>query len=306
MMLSRRATNPFRSTIGFVLLIFVAAPVFAQIYSTSITSEYRLTTNVTYLKEGAWEGKLDIYYRTDPGPHPTLIFIGGGGAMEFVREDFVLQHIPYLEWGWNVVNVGDRLPGVTLAPGAINNCFCAMRWIVRNAKQFGFDTGHLVISGTSSGGWAALATAMIPRSPGWDQSCPGDEDAKIAAVVNWYGVSDLHDLIQNPNPKSSYSYMEWIRNLPNPMEIAKAVSPINFVRPGVPPVISIHGDADQAVPYTQSVRLHEALKRVGVAEELITIPGGVHGGFTRRDNERAYAAIRAFLTKTGAPVASTK
>jgi hypothetical protein len=32
---------------------------------------------------------------------------------------------------------------------------------------------------------------------------------------------------------------------------------------------------------------------------MITIPGGKHGGFTRAENERAFAAIEAFLKAQG-------
>jgi alpha-beta hydrolase superfamily lysophospholipase len=66
-------------------------------------------------------------------------------------------------------------------------------------------------------------------------------------------------------------------------------------------VISIHGDADPVVPYTQSTRLHHALEAARVSQELITIAGGKHGGFTREENERAFAAIGAFLAKVGIP-----
>jgi hypothetical protein len=47
--------------------------------------------------------------------------------------------------------------------------------------------------------------------------------------------------------------------------------------------------------------LHRALKDVGVREEMITIPNGKHGGFSREDNERAFAAIQAFLNKLDMP-----
>ena len=71
------------------------------------------------------------------------------------------------------------------------------------------------------------------------------------------------------------------------------------VTASTPPTISIHGDADPTVPYTQSVRLNEALKRAQVKEQMITIAGGKHGGFTRAENEKAFAAIEVFLKNQG-------
>jgi dipeptidyl aminopeptidase/acylaminoacyl peptidase len=69
------------------------------------------------------------------------------------------------------------------------------------------------------------------------------------------------------------------------------------VRAGVPPVITIHGDADPTVPYTQAVRLDQSLDKAGVPNEFFTVPNGKHGGFTVEENLKIYAAIRAFLTK---------
>lgn len=53
--------------------------------------------------------------------------------------------------------------------------------------------------------------------------------------------------------------------------IAKRVSPLTYVRPGLPHVFSVHGDQDAVVPYEDSVRLHQALTAVGVPNQLVTI-----------------------------------
>ena len=50
--------------------------------------------------------------------------------------------------------------------------------------------------------------------------------------------------------------------------IAKRVSPLTYVRPGLPHVFSVHGDQDAVVPYEDSVRLHQALTAVGVPNQL--------------------------------------
>jgi dipeptidyl aminopeptidase/acylaminoacyl peptidase len=77
------------------------------------------------------------------------------------------------------------------------------------------------------------------------------------------------------------------------------------VRQGLPPVLTIHGDADPTVPYTQAVRLGQALEKAGVPAELLTVPGGKHGNFTFEENVKIYTAIRSFLTKHGVLRVST-
>ena len=73
----------------------------------------------------------------------------------------------------------------------------------------------------------------------------------------------------------------------------------------VVPNITIQGDADPTVPYSHSVRLQDALKKAAVDGQLVTIPGGKHGGFTRAENQGAYTSIKAFLAKHGLGPATT-
>jgi acetyl esterase/lipase len=93
--------------------------------------------------------------------------------------------------------------------------------------------------------------------------------------------------------------VQWLGSAPDREQIAKRVSPLTYVRAGVPPVLTIHGDADPTVPYTQSVRLHKALTDAGVANELMTMPGGKHGFdcCTLTQRTGAYTKIREFLTR---------
>jgi acetyl esterase/lipase len=284
--------------LALCVLVISACPAFGQQFSTSITTPYRITPNITYLTANNFEAKLDVYSRSDaPTPQPTLIWIHGGGWTGGAKEGALLSLLPYMEMGWNVVNVEYRLARVSLAPAAVEDCLCALRWVIRNAKQYNFDTTRLVVSGSSAGGHLALTTAMIPASEGLDRQCPGTEELKVAAVVDWFGITDVGDLLDGPNRKT-YA-VQWMGSMPNRAEIARRVSPLTYVRPGLPPIISIQGDQDPTVPYAHSVRLQEALRKVNVDGELVTIPGGRHGGFTRAENQRAYAAIKAFLAKHG-------
>jgi dipeptidyl aminopeptidase/acylaminoacyl peptidase len=81
--------------------------------------------------------------------------------------------------------------------------------------------------------------------------------------------------------------------------VAHRVSPLTYIRAGLPPILTIHGDADTTVPYQHAVRLHEALNKAGVPNQLLTIPGGKHGNFTPEERTRIYVTIREFLAKNG-------
>jgi len=291
-----------RLSLALGILVVSACPAFGQGYSTSITTAYRVTPNITYLTANNFEAKLDVYARSDvTTPQPTMIWIHGGGWTGGNKEGATFSLLPYMEMGWNVVNVEYRLAKISLAPAAVEDCLCALRWIIRNAKQYNFDTSKLVVSGGSAGGHLALTTAMIPSSAGLDRECPGTEELKVAAVVDWYEITDVADLLDGANMKT-YA-VQWLGSVPNRVEIAKRVSPLTYVRAGLPSIISIQGDQDPVVPYSHSVRLQDALKKVAVDGQLVTIAGGKHGGFTRAENQRAYEAIKAFLAKHGLPTA---
>jgi len=286
-----------------VALVLAASSILAAqdsplAWAARMENTYRIVPNVTYLTASNWEAKLDLFVtRTPDKPQPTLIFIHGGGWTGGNKEGRDLAILPYLDMGMNVVNVEYRLARVAQAPAAVEDCRCALRWVIQNAKQYGVDVNRIVVSGDSAGGHLALTTAMLPASAGLDRQCPGPDNLKVAAVVNWYGISDVNELLDGPNMKP-YA-VTWLGSATDREQIAKRVSPLTYVRAGLPPVFTIHGDADPTVPYTQSVRLHKALTDAGVANELMTIPGGKHGfdccNLAQRTN--AYTKIREFLTR---------
>ena len=263
-------------------------------WAVTFANKYNVRPNITYLVANNYEDKLDVYQRRDvTGPQPTLIYIHGGGWVGGTKEGAFSEVMPYLEMGWNVVNVEYRLGRVSLAPAAVEDCLCALRWIGSHAKDYGIDARRLVVTGHSAGGHLSLTTGMIPQSAGLDRECPGAELPRVSAVVNWFGITDVVDLLDGPNQKS-YA-VAWLASMPNRDEIARRVSPLTYVRTGLPPIITIHGDADPTVPYQHAVRLHEALTKVDVKNKLVTVPGGKHGGFTPEERLRIFKEIREFL-----------
>ena len=295
------------------LSLLVVAPAAAQTAadvksSVALFQRVRVVPNVVYARANGWEGKLDIYARLPPGPlqagqqappTPTVVFIHGGGWVRGTKEGSMLRALPYLAMGYAVVNVEYRLANVSLAPAAIEDCRCALRWIVAHAKEYNLDPARLIVAGESAGGHLALTTGMIPTSSGFDRTCQDPTEPKVAAIVNFYGITDVADLLDGPNKKpfpESWPYtVQWLGNQPNRMDVAKASSPLTYVRAGVPPTISIHGDADNLVPYAHSVKLQQAMQKAGAPHELVTIPRGGHGTFSPDEWQRAFAAIERFL-----------
>ena len=299
----RRLLAVSHAVIFYALILslsFAAVASWAQLAepeskAVTLADDYDVTPNIVYLTANGYQAKLDVYQPAGENAHPTLIYIHGGGWVAGTKESGILETVPFLEKGWAVVNVEYRLARTSLAPAAVEDCRCALHWVYDHATDYKFDTGRIVVMGNSAGGHLALTTGMLPVSAGLDRECPPEKEVKVAAVIDWYGITDVGDLFEGPN-KQDYAVM-WMGSQVNREEIAKRVSPLTYVRAGVPPILMIQGDADKIVPYAHSVRLHEALDRSGIPNELVTIPGGNHGGFSHTETEMVYSHIWAFLAR---------
>jgi len=245
--------------------------------------------------------KMDIYRRrTATTPQPTIIYMHGGFWVAGNKEGAIMNLLPWMEMGWNVVNVEYRLGPNTLAPGAVEDCFCALRYVAQQAMMYNVDVNRIVVTGESAGGHLALALGILPESEGFDRECAANTPMpKVAAVLNWFGITDVPDVIDGPHRAAAA--VRWFGSMPNPMrmELAKRVSPLTHVRAGLPPILTVHGDADPTVPYPEAVALHAALAKVNVPNQLVTIKGGKHGGFTPEERDHIYLTIREFLGKNG-------
>ena len=273
-----------------------------------VAGEYDIFPNVTYAKASNSELKLDLYLpKNRTRPNTTLILFHGGGWVDGAKERNVLFLLPYLEMGWSAVNVEYRNGHQAPAPAAVEDARCALRWLTYHARDYSLDPARFVLTGTSAGGHLSLITGMLPAGNVFDRQCVvegGDRwntatvpEPKVAAIINWFGISDVAELLDGPNAKN-YA-REWFGSISNAEQLAKQLSPVNYVRAGLPAIITIHGELDDVAPYAHAVRLHSMLDKAGVPNQLVTIRGRKHGGFSREEMIDSYAKIREFLKKNG-------
>ncbi|HKW27426.1 MAG TPA: alpha/beta hydrolase [Terriglobales bacterium] len=281
----------------------LAAPGRAQVsqpgeWAQTVAEHYVILPDITYLTVKNTALKLDIYQPRKPSqPVPTVVYFHGGGWVRRDKDEATLRLLPYLQMGWAVVNVDYRLAAAALAPAAVEDTRCALRWVAQHAAEYKFDTSKIVLVGASAGGHLALMAGMAPASAGLDEECPTGKEVRVAAIVNWFGITDVADLLSGKNQRD-YA-VTWLGNQDNRIQIARRVSPLTYVRPGLPPIISVHADKDPTVPYSQPVLLHHALDQAGVANQLVTIHGEKHGHYAPEDDLLAYRGIRAFLARHG-------
>ena len=284
--------------------VSVSATVQAQLsaaasWAAEVESRYNFAPDLTYVTENNTELKLDVYSRRDvQTPQPTLIFMHGGFWVAGSKDSQTLNILPWLEKGWNVVVVGYRLGGVAPAPAAVVDTFCALRWAGTNAAMYNIDTNKIVASGQSAGGHLALTLGMMSEQ-GYDKNCPAGTTPKVAAVINWFGVTDVADVIAGPNKNATP--LRWFGNMAeaDAVALAKQLSPMSYVGDDLPPILTIQGDAVMVVPYAHGIALDTALDNTNVNHEHLTIPGGGHGRFTAAERAKIYTTINAFLKTNG-------
>lgn len=279
-------------------------------WGLAVAERYTCLPDITYTTAGNCALKLDIYKPLieRDAVRPTLIYFHGGGWMgEYAKGVGLLQLLPFMQLGWTLVNVDYRPSNVCPAPAAVEDCLCAFRWVGRHAHLHNIDTRQLVLMGQSAGGHLALTTGMIPMSAS-GLGAPGDfpdmfyppfgerdrsDSLRPAAIVNWFGISDVSSLIEGCDTRPWA--VKWIGHHSDRIALAKAVSPLSYVRPDLPPIFTVHGTGDTCVPYDQSVRLHQALAAVGVPNTLIPLHGANHGSFGVDTLRIVYPQLFEFL-----------
>ena len=159
-----------------------------------------------------------------------------------------------------------------------------MDWL---AQQGMIDPKRVCIVGSSYGGYAALWGAI--RNP-----------ERYRCAASFAGISDLKRQMRFWDRKSGTSSgkAEWRKTVKGEDTFDLAtVSPLYAIDKLKVPLLLMHGDEDQRVPYSQSKLYADALAKSGKAYEFITLKDEGHG-FSSDANLRLWLdKLDAFLTK---------
>ncbi len=251
--------------------------------------DYQIEANVHYDKYP--ETVLDILQPSVPalGNRPGVIVIHGGGWVQGDKESMLETYcLPLIRHGFVAANVEYRLAKAAPAPAAVSDVLQAAKWFHDHAAQYKVDPNRIVVMGSSAGGHLALMVGMAPASADLGPVI------KIAGVIDFFGIADVGDQLAGPNARK-YAAL-WIPEQPDRLELERQMSPITYVRKGLPPILALHGDADPLVPYEQSVNLTKAIKSAGGDADLITVPEGKHG-FTPQQMDELWPRIFKWLKK---------
>jgi len=259
-----------------------SAPLWLAFGSVASALDYQIEANIHYGNYA--ENVLDILQPSAPalGNRPGVIVIHGGGWVRGDKESMLDSFcLPFIRQGSVVANVEYRLATAAPAPAAVTDVLQAAQWFQDHAARYKVDPKRIVVTGASAGGHLALMVGMT-------------SSVKIAGVIDFFGIVDVADQLAGPNAREFAA--QWIPEQPNRLELAGRMSPISYVRKGLPPILALHGEADPLVPYEQSVNLAKAVRSAGGDAELITVPAGKHG-FTPQEMDALWPQIFKWLKK---------
>jgi acetyl esterase/lipase len=226
-----------------------------------------LAVNLPAAAFGSHERQLDIAYGEDPQhrldayvpveagaeARPLVVFWHGGRWNSGDKAEYRFVGAALAESGYAAVLPNYRHYPQVLMPGFMEDAARAALWAAEHASDLGADPNRVYLMGHSSGAHLAALLTLDTRY----FAATGRPAPRIAGVI---GLSGPYDFLPLREPD--------VQEMFGPPEKYAQSQPINFVRPGVPPMLLIHGSNDGRVWPKNSVNLAAALRACGAAVTL--------------------------------------
>ncbi|MNE19373.1 Carboxylesterase NlhH [compost metagenome] len=238
--------------------------------------------DVVYANYSDVKRRLQIIMPSRSGyKFPLVVYIQGSA---WKKQD-VYSSIPNLSHiaakGYVVASVEIRDTGIARFPAAIEDVKCAIRFMRRNAEEYGVDPERVAVWGDSSGGHLSLMTGLTMGE--YDNGLYSEQSDKVSAVIDYYGVTDLLTLgkynnILDHDAADSPESLFIGGKVKEHTDLAKKASPLHQdLDKALPPFLIVHGDSDHVVHINQSIELYKALKEHGQSVLFYKVAGADHG-----------------------------
>lgn len=257
----------------------------------SARAEIKITPDVVYGHKAGLAMTFDVFTPTEEPNGAGVLFMVSGGWYSGWTPPEQMQALfsPLTDAGFTVFAVRHGSSPKFTIPEAVDDVRRSVRFIRRNAEQFGVDPNRLGVYGGSAGGHLSLMLGTA--------SDEGDANAKdpvlqvsdrVQAVVALVAPTDLQVMAwSNPDHMPVY---EKFPALELELEEAKTYSPLVHVTPDDAPTLLIVGAKDELVPISHSQNIEEAFEKENVTSELIVFDEAGHG-FQGDDQKRATAEM---------------
>lgn len=283
-------------------------------YNPKLEGLALIEPNVVYSTATGTDLHLHILMPWSDPKHPSvernpLIVFLQGSAWTSPNVNYELPQLAeYARMGYVVATITHRsaLDGHA-APAFLLDAKTAIRFLRKNAEKYHIDPERVAFWGTSSGGNTALLVALTGDDPAYKTEEYKEYSDRVNVVVDCFGPTDLTRLVNldgQPMPADMLQLITKFLGGPpeDRTELLKQISPLYLVSKDldskakiVPPILLIHGDADESVRYEQSEWMFQALTQHGFKAEMIRVEGAPHeGSFWSRE---LHLEIQKFLKR---------
>ena len=232
--------------------------------------------NVPYVPGNSSQQVLDVYLPTEgEGPFPTILALHGGGFRTRSKELYSSLAGYFTDMGYALVPINYRLAPQYTYPAQVEDAFCALAWVFKNAEAFGFDSERIFIMGDSAGGYLAAMLGTVETPDIYKGECPhmlSDPDL-IRGVVVFYGFYDLtsldgHGIVEIRDGLEPF--MGATHSEVSPEKLAE-MSPKSWLDGSEPPFLIIHGTEDQSVQSWLAEDFIASLEEFGIKGDLVLL-----------------------------------
>jgi alpha-L-fucosidase 2 len=228
-----------------------------------------LKADIAYGEAGGEKLLLDAHVPDGPGPFPVVILLHGGGWGSGAKNGDItplLEPLSAANFTW--FSIDYRLAPKNRWPACYDDVRAAVRWVKAHAAEYKGDPKKIALLGYSAGGHLACLAAV-----------QAGEDTRVQAVVGLAAPTDMPaDIARRGGLSPALQAL-----LDRPVTVDEAtsktlgeISPVRYLKPGLPPFLLIHGTEDKSVLHDQSENLLAKLRENQVPCELVTIQGAGH------------------------------
>jgi len=227
------------------------------------------------------------------GLQPVVVWINGAGYRGADKNLMAAEMEYFAERGYAVACVYYRSSAQGRWPAQLVDCKTAVRFLRAHAAEYGLDAARIATFGRSAGGH--LSAFMALNTDGYDTGEWAGFSSRVQAAADYFGIGDMEPLAEREAEDLKRPDYRWhsfpethvgaLLDLTDDMPRAEMLrrcheaSPINFINPGMCPLIILHGDQDPLIPIENNEAFYARLVEAGLEgqTEFYTVKNGGHG-----------------------------
>ena len=239
--------------------------------------------------------------------YPAILYVQGSAWMKQDNYKRLGVMARLAQRGYVTAILQYRESSIASYPAPVEDAKTGVRFLRMHAEEYHIDPENIVIMGDSSGGHTALAAGITAEEDCMDTESYSGVSCSVKAIVDLYGVTDIcqkTDFPTTPNqgePDSPEGMLIGGNNVYEHPELSGPVIISNYVKAEkeIPPILMMHGTADDTVSCDQSIRLYKKFLEEGKNVTFYLVKNAGHGDiafWTEKNMDIIDGFIRKYIS----------